>query len=740
MDKEAIVATKNKVKIHQLINFDVNTSDMIKVSIVVPVCNVEMYLRECLDSVVNQTLREIEIICVNDGSKDGSEAILEEYAAKDKRVKIIDKENAGYGHAMNIGMDMARGEYIGIVESDDYVDLHMYEDLYKIAKEKNLDFIKANFNRFMYEDGKLKLFFNKIVAPDCYNIILKPRETKVVFRGVMNTWSGIYKTSFLRKFNIRHNETPGASYQDNGFYFQTFMFADRAYFFNKAYYMNRRDNPNSSVYSNSKMYCMRDEYEYIRAIMKKNPSYAKGLEPYYWQRKFANYIFTCDRLDNENLKVFLETFYSEFKEAFDKKQIDLRVLNDDEREKLLFLLEDKEGFYNAIKRSSTKISVVIPVYNEEKWLAKCLDSIFSQTLKDIEVICIDDGSTDGSMEILSKFADKYKTLTIIQQKNSGAGEARNKGLKAAKGEFIAFMDADDWYPATTILKNLYIAAKRNHVKICGGSFSSYIKKKVVTEYDEAFSGYTFTENKLMSFADYQFDYGYHRFIYQAEMLRANNIIFPLYRRFQDPPFFVRSMITAKEFYAIKQVVYCYRKDETKLTWTKEKVIDLLHGIRDNMIMAKENNLGKLYLANVQRINKDFLKVILNYILPENKDVVIELLNIQSLCDEKYLAIAAQKPESSYKQFIIKPLYRAIFSNVGAAKEIKTNSYEKNLEDIRKNLEIIRKQLASFPKKKKGILSRVITYWSENGFISTLIRIFKGRNSAVQYNTKRKLKS
>ena len=200
------------------------------------------------------------------------------------------------------------------------------------------------------------------------------------------------------------------------------------------------------------------------------------------------------------------------------------------------------------------------------------------------------------------------------------------------------------------------------------------------------------------------------------------------------------MITAKEFYAIKQVVYCYRKDETKLTWTKEKVIDLLHGIRDNMIMAKENNLGKLYLANVQRINKDFLKVILNYILPENKDVVIELLNIQSLCDEKYLAIAAQKPESSYKQFIIKPLYRAIFSNVGAAKEIKTNSYEKNLEDIRKNLEIIRKQLASFPKKKKGILSRVITYWSENGFISTLIRIFKGRNSAVQYNTKRKLKS
>ena len=105
---EAVKKTYEKVTIHELINFDKEPQDPIKVSIVVPVCNVEQYLRECLDSAVNQTLQEIEIICVNDGSTDNSLAILKEYAAKDERVKVIDKDNAGYGHTMNVGMDAAK--------------------------------------------------------------------------------------------------------------------------------------------------------------------------------------------------------------------------------------------------------------------------------------------------------------------------------------------------------------------------------------------------------------------------------------------------------------------------------------------------------------------------------------------------------------------------------------------------------------------------------------------------------
>ena len=118
---------------------------MIKVSIVVPVYNVEKYLRQCMDSIVNQTLKEIEIICVDDGSTDSSGDILDEYASRDNRVRVIHKENKGYGHSMNMGFHAANGKYIGIVESDDYAEPEMFEVLYEEAEKKQLDVIKSSF-------------------------------------------------------------------------------------------------------------------------------------------------------------------------------------------------------------------------------------------------------------------------------------------------------------------------------------------------------------------------------------------------------------------------------------------------------------------------------------------------------------------------------------------------------------------------------------------------------------------
>jgi glycosyltransferase involved in cell wall biosynthesis len=106
---------------------------MPKVSIIVPIYNVEKYLRECLDSIVKQTLKDIEIVCVNDGSTDSSLDIIKEYAEKDERVKYIDKPNSGYGISMNQGLDKAQGEYIGIVESDDFIKPEMFEELYNLA-------------------------------------------------------------------------------------------------------------------------------------------------------------------------------------------------------------------------------------------------------------------------------------------------------------------------------------------------------------------------------------------------------------------------------------------------------------------------------------------------------------------------------------------------------------------------------------------------------------------------------
>lgn len=239
-----------------------------KVSIVVPVCNVENYLRECLDSIVNQTLKEIEIICVNDGSTDNSLAILKEYAELDNRIKIITKKNTGYGHAMNLGIDAACGEYLGIVEPDDFIALNMYEELYQAAVSSTADIIKADFYRFVHdEEGNLIREYNQLSRnTNLYDRIINPLEEQDVFRAIMNTWSGIYRLKFLNENEIRHTTTPGASFQDNGFWFKGFCLTQKLYFVDKPYYMNRRDNPNSSVKNPKKVYCANIDYQYIKNV------------------------------------------------------------------------------------------------------------------------------------------------------------------------------------------------------------------------------------------------------------------------------------------------------------------------------------------------------------------------------------------------------------------------------------------------------------------------------------------
>ena len=112
---------------------------MYKLSVIIPVYNVENYLRECLDSITSQTVKDIEIICIDDGSTDNSPKILKEYQKKDSRIKIITKENGGQASARNLGIKKAQGEYIAFIDSDDFIESEMLEKLYTKAKDNNLD-------------------------------------------------------------------------------------------------------------------------------------------------------------------------------------------------------------------------------------------------------------------------------------------------------------------------------------------------------------------------------------------------------------------------------------------------------------------------------------------------------------------------------------------------------------------------------------------------------------------------
>lgn len=271
-----------------------------RVSVILPIYNVEDYLYECLESVTRQTLRDIEIICVNDGSTDDSLTIINSFADIDERVIVLDGPNGGYGKAMNRGLDRATGTYVGIVEPDDFVALTMFEDLYKVAVDNDLDFVKADFYRFTRNaNGDMKLNYNHLDKTGLgYNEVFDPQQDPERLRYIMNTWSGIYKRSFLEANGIRHNETPGASFQDNGFWFQTFVFGRRAMILDKPYYRNRRDNPNSSVKDTGKVYCMTDEYDYIESIIRSDLILWDRFKYMCWLRRYDNYCATLKRINS----------------------------------------------------------------------------------------------------------------------------------------------------------------------------------------------------------------------------------------------------------------------------------------------------------------------------------------------------------------------------------------------------------------------------------------------------------
>jgi len=297
-----------------------------------------------------------------------------------------------------------------------------------------------------------------------------------------------------------------------------------------------------------------------------------------------------------------------------------------------------------------KVSVIIPVYNVERYLRECLDSIINQTLEDIEIICINDGSTDNSLEILCEYEKKDNRIIVFNQENKGVSTARNNGIKLAKGEFVCFIDPDDKYPTQDVLAVLYHGAIKNNVLICGGEFSHFTNNADVLEkeYQDSFLGYLFEKNEIIEYKDYQFDYGYHRFVYDREFLLENEIFYPLYKRFQDPPFFVNAMIKAKRFYALDKITYAYRIGHNTVKWNTEKTNHMLMGILDNMKYAHEYNLSKLNEYSYIR-------------LEQHLSYVRSYLNFRSYKIIKKMSKYNPKVKSFvYKQFI-KKYIQNIFS-------------------------------------------------------------------------------
>lgn len=212
-----------------------------KISVIVPVYNVELYLKRCLDSIINQTLSDIEIICVNDGSTDNSVNILDEYAQKDDRIKIVSQVNAGLSAARNTGLKYVSGEYISFIDSDDWIDLDFYEKMYQSAVETNSDIAVCGIKRVY--NGKESILWDFTEQKCSVN-----NEEKYLFTNCPNrnaVWHKIYKTKFLLDTNILFEE--GRYYEDKFWTPQILYLANQVVTVPAVYYYYFRDNQLSIV-------------------------------------------------------------------------------------------------------------------------------------------------------------------------------------------------------------------------------------------------------------------------------------------------------------------------------------------------------------------------------------------------------------------------------------------------------------------------------------------------------------
>lgn len=484
------------------------------VSVIIPVYNGEKYLKECLDSVIRQSFSHWEMICINDGSTDGSLRILEDFARMDDRIRVLSQDNQGQSAARNAGMRCALGAYILFLDCDDRLMPDALERLTERAAEDQLD--------ILYFDGET--FFNDgLDTEEKFAGYRQVYHAKITISGTLTGTemfrtlyeSGSYRVSvcmqlFRRTFLQETGMTfyPGILYEDNLFTMKTMTQAKRTGYCHQTFYM-RRIRPNSIVtqskdyrhlrsyviaYTQIAAYAMDAKLPagvmpgvraQLRSLMAHAVDVFSALDPQ--QREKITRTYPESSLILETVTVWekaaqggaaqptrptgirkaitgkLQKLIAHLKEdgIGSTAVLCLKILLektgiDKLRRRLRAKKHTKKHFYRPSRHANgiaaapyspdaPFVSVILPVHNGHDYLGDTIASLQAQTMRNAEFLFVDDESSDDSLEILKRAAEQDRRIQVIPQKRSNAGAARNRGLDAAKGKYVVFLDSDDTF-------------------------------------------------------------------------------------------------------------------------------------------------------------------------------------------------------------------------------------------------------------------------------------------------------
>ena len=576
-----------------------------KISIIVPVYNIGDYLRNTLDSIISQSIgfENLEVILVGDNSSKGCAEIIRKYAKGYNNVKgiYLDTCSGFLGKPMNVGLKHATADYVMYLNSGDLLEENGCKVLYDEMVKQDADIVCGAFAKIDDEKGNLNRinWMTTLNSPDEYyrlqdeGMMVDDPDFKLVVTDLDKMPSILGNATVLakifRKDFIVNNElvfSEDILDEDSVFLLESFFNAGRIVFI-KDLIVNYNNIIDSDDYSspnatNKNLYSRIKAYDLMYHISKRFSKerlfykYLLGGKLVYW---VTHHLIPSGISTFEINNIFNEYHYL-FSNSYRLIEIPsgirdiFREINNDNFDIAAEHVSKLQLESCPKSDNPIKVSVIIPVYNNEKFLRRCLDSVANQTLEEIEIICIDDGSSDGSLEILNSYKLDDERFKIISQKNSGAAIARNNGLNVVKGDFVAFVDSDDWLEVDA-LEKLYGNAISNgsdlvlfdsveHLSDNKLKERRYLVNNNIKDPDKFTFNYRYMENLVMN--------GYlvvwSKF-HKTSFLRDNNITFTNHLIFNDIQFHIKSMLLAKKISYCPFVLYNYLRDNTDSIQNKE---------------------------------------------------------------------------------------------------------------------------------------------------------------------------
>lgn len=553
------------------------------VSVVVPAYNVEKYLPRCLNSLLVQTLRALEIIVVDDGSQDKSGLIADDFAKRNQNIHVIHQANGGLSSARNAGMDVAHGKYIAFVDGDDWVEPATYQKMSELLERNPLSEFGAFAAQVEYEYAVDE---NEVEGANQYYAI-RSEGVHVLTPALVRRING---SACMKLFRL-------AFIRENGFRFPLGMNNEDEVFWT---YVSARAR--SCVLSSARYYhCMRN----CQGIMAQQSAWSEEDE------RLPDHLAKCaplmlaylrqeDRLDLLNVFFYRLCGVSDrFKSERIYRRVS-RLLHEAKFVRFVEFLDNADIGYvrqrlcelanyawydelcepidksllppahpkRVIGSSSPLVSFIIPVYNAIPYLDRCIDSLRRQTLSDVEFIFVENGSVDDSRKVLEEYRAIDGRVKLVDMPNRGAGAARNVGIKAAKGRYLAFVDADDWIEQDAAEKVAGLM-DRHDLEVCSFDFEMFdtkTRRLMPARWYLSNNRTAFPENKVFAYSELTAWPVYTSsctMFYRRSFVEANHLLFPEVCFCEDGIWVYQLLPLVRRAYVIPDKLYHYRRNNPR---------------------------------------------------------------------------------------------------------------------------------------------------------------------------------